>query len=302
MGNTQPHNKTGRKVVEQKLENARKTGVLSLREHKLENCPSLVFGYVRHCVFFPPSFLHSADSNPPYGKQNFSCFSFCSPLYLYLNLYLNLFSKNIQAHDARFVQEQATETRPESFQPQSSKIAQRRPQQDHIREHGRPLFPAETKNPFGQPQPSGRHHRSSFHHTTTNSKTGVSFQCPADNAPQRPQDDFALRQRTAGDSKEHPRGDESPQDAGKTRSLFEQPHNPARDDRIPAKTRRTEPRRQFPCKPPRIHWKPTSAQGPLAPKEQDCPARSAAPARETLDEHSPNRSQPPRKSHDDDPA
>eukprot|EP00533_Pseudo-nitzschia_delicatissima_P001646 CAMPEP_0116089658 /NCGR_PEP_ID=MMETSP0327-20121206/6539_1 /TAXON_ID=44447 /ORGANISM="Pseudo-nitzschia delicatissima, Strain B596" /LENGTH=287 /DNA_ID=CAMNT_0003580857 /DNA_START=304 /DNA_END=1167 /DNA_ORIENTATION=- len=43
MGNTQPHNKTGRKVVEQKLENARKTGVLSLSEHKLEACPSPVF-------------------------------------------------------------------------------------------------------------------------------------------------------------------------------------------------------------------------------------------------------------------
>ena len=43
MGNTQPHNKTGRKVVEQKLENARKTGVLSLSEHKLESCPSPVF-------------------------------------------------------------------------------------------------------------------------------------------------------------------------------------------------------------------------------------------------------------------
>jgi len=43
MGNTQPHNKTGRKVVEQKLENAKKTGVLSLSEHKLENCPSQVY-------------------------------------------------------------------------------------------------------------------------------------------------------------------------------------------------------------------------------------------------------------------
>jgi len=43
MGNTQPHNKTGRKVVEQKLENARKTGVLSLSEHKLEACPKQVF-------------------------------------------------------------------------------------------------------------------------------------------------------------------------------------------------------------------------------------------------------------------
>ena len=43
MGNAQPHNKTGRKVVEQKLENARKTGVLSLSEHKLESCPNPVF-------------------------------------------------------------------------------------------------------------------------------------------------------------------------------------------------------------------------------------------------------------------
>eukprot|EP00536_Pseudo-nitzschia_multiseries_P012716 jgi/Psemu1/320319/estExt_fgenesh1_pm.C_5000006 len=43
MGNSHPHNKTGRKVVEQKLENARKTGVLSLCEHKLETCPVQVF-------------------------------------------------------------------------------------------------------------------------------------------------------------------------------------------------------------------------------------------------------------------
>uniref|UniRef100_A0A7S4EEF1 Uncharacterized protein n=1 Tax=Pseudo-nitzschia australis TaxID=44445 RepID=A0A7S4EEF1_9STRA len=43
MGNSHPHNKTGRKVVEQKLENARKTGVLSLCEHKLDSCPSQVF-------------------------------------------------------------------------------------------------------------------------------------------------------------------------------------------------------------------------------------------------------------------
>lgn len=43
MGNTQPHNKTGRKVVEQKLENAQKTGILSLSEHKLEACPNRVF-------------------------------------------------------------------------------------------------------------------------------------------------------------------------------------------------------------------------------------------------------------------
>mmetsp|Transcript_20195 Transcript_20195/g.23113 ORF Transcript_20195/g.23113 Transcript_20195/m.23113 type:complete len:310 (+) Transcript_20195:136-1065(+) len=43
MGNTQPHNKTGRKVVEQKLENAKKTGILSLCEHKLEIVPTNVF-------------------------------------------------------------------------------------------------------------------------------------------------------------------------------------------------------------------------------------------------------------------
>mmetsp|Transcript_42649 Transcript_42649/g.102842 ORF Transcript_42649/g.102842 Transcript_42649/m.102842 type:complete len:317 (+) Transcript_42649:48-998(+) len=43
MGNTQPHNKTGRKVVVQKLENAQKTGVLSLSEHKLEHVPPQVF-------------------------------------------------------------------------------------------------------------------------------------------------------------------------------------------------------------------------------------------------------------------
>jgi hypothetical protein len=43
MGNAQPKNKTGRKVVEQKLENAKKTGILSLREHHLEHCPEQVF-------------------------------------------------------------------------------------------------------------------------------------------------------------------------------------------------------------------------------------------------------------------
>jgi hypothetical protein len=75
MGNTPPTNKTGRKVVSQvrrktkengtslylfdyelllmfllcaplclqKLENAKKTGVLSLSEHKLEVCPDQVF-------------------------------------------------------------------------------------------------------------------------------------------------------------------------------------------------------------------------------------------------------------------
>ena len=43
MGNTQPTNNTGRKVVIQKLENAKKTGVLSLSEHNLEACPNQVF-------------------------------------------------------------------------------------------------------------------------------------------------------------------------------------------------------------------------------------------------------------------
>eukprot|EP00934_Nitzschia_sp_Nitz4_P008053 Nitzschia sp. Nitz4//scaffold46_size129759//105623//106651//NITZ4_003520-RA/size129759-augustus-gene-0.13-mRNA-1//1//CDS//3329552652//8043//frame0 len=43
MGNAQPQNKTGRKVVAQKLENATKTGVLSLSEHKLETCPEQIF-------------------------------------------------------------------------------------------------------------------------------------------------------------------------------------------------------------------------------------------------------------------
>jgi Leucine-rich repeat (LRR) protein len=40
MGNTQPSNKTGKKVVSQKLEHATKTGVLSLCEHKLEALPN----------------------------------------------------------------------------------------------------------------------------------------------------------------------------------------------------------------------------------------------------------------------
>jgi hypothetical protein len=33
-------------VVEQKLENAKKTGILSLSEHQLEHCPDQVFEYV----------------------------------------------------------------------------------------------------------------------------------------------------------------------------------------------------------------------------------------------------------------
>mmetsp|Transcript_49134 Transcript_49134/g.59550 ORF Transcript_49134/g.59550 Transcript_49134/m.59550 type:complete len:316 (+) Transcript_49134:68-1015(+) len=40
---SKPTNKTGKKVVQQKLENAKKTGVLSLREHNLVDVPDLVF-------------------------------------------------------------------------------------------------------------------------------------------------------------------------------------------------------------------------------------------------------------------
>ena len=49
MGTTssKPTNKVGGKVVKQKLDSASKTGVLSLREHKLENIPPQVFRYVR---------------------------------------------------------------------------------------------------------------------------------------------------------------------------------------------------------------------------------------------------------------
>lgn len=43
MGNTQPTNKTGKKVVTQKLETARKTNILSLTEHGLEEIPGQVF-------------------------------------------------------------------------------------------------------------------------------------------------------------------------------------------------------------------------------------------------------------------
>jgi hypothetical protein len=43
VGSSQPSNLTGRKVVHQKLENAKKTGVLSLREHKLDEVPEPVF-------------------------------------------------------------------------------------------------------------------------------------------------------------------------------------------------------------------------------------------------------------------
>lgn len=43
MGNSQPQNSTGRKATAQKLENAKKLGVLSLSEHDLETIPSQVF-------------------------------------------------------------------------------------------------------------------------------------------------------------------------------------------------------------------------------------------------------------------
>ncbi|CAB9508605.1 leucine rich repeat [Seminavis robusta] len=43
MGNAQPTNKTGRKVVSKKLENAGKTNILSLREHGLDEIPVQVF-------------------------------------------------------------------------------------------------------------------------------------------------------------------------------------------------------------------------------------------------------------------
>jgi hypothetical protein len=43
LGHSKPKNKTDRKVTEQKLENAKKTGILSLREHGLESCPNQVF-------------------------------------------------------------------------------------------------------------------------------------------------------------------------------------------------------------------------------------------------------------------
>lgn len=43
MGNTQPTNKTGRKVIVKKLENAQKTNILSLTEHGLDDIPSQVF-------------------------------------------------------------------------------------------------------------------------------------------------------------------------------------------------------------------------------------------------------------------
>lgn len=42
MGNAQPTNKTGRKVVQQKLENAQKTNILSLCEHKMDAIPDAV--------------------------------------------------------------------------------------------------------------------------------------------------------------------------------------------------------------------------------------------------------------------
>ena len=54
MGTTssKPTNKVGGKVVKQKLDSASKTGVLSLREHKLENIPPQVFRYVPYARNF----------------------------------------------------------------------------------------------------------------------------------------------------------------------------------------------------------------------------------------------------------
>lgn len=43
VGSSQPKNKTGKNVVRQKIENSNKTGVLSLREHKLDAIPQEVF-------------------------------------------------------------------------------------------------------------------------------------------------------------------------------------------------------------------------------------------------------------------
>lgn len=43
MGNSQPTNRTGRNVTAQKLENAKKLGVLSLSEHGLDSIPSPVY-------------------------------------------------------------------------------------------------------------------------------------------------------------------------------------------------------------------------------------------------------------------
>lgn len=43
MGNSQPTNHTGRKVVSKKLEHASKTGILSLTEHSIDQIPAQVF-------------------------------------------------------------------------------------------------------------------------------------------------------------------------------------------------------------------------------------------------------------------
>mmetsp|Transcript_17924 Transcript_17924/g.23181 ORF Transcript_17924/g.23181 Transcript_17924/m.23181 type:complete len:293 (+) Transcript_17924:206-1084(+) len=43
MGNTQPKNRTGKKVTAQKLENAKKLGVLSLSEHDLDDIPTQLY-------------------------------------------------------------------------------------------------------------------------------------------------------------------------------------------------------------------------------------------------------------------
>jgi len=45
-GSSTPTNRTGKDVVRQKVENAQKTGVLSLQEHKLEEIPEKVFRLV----------------------------------------------------------------------------------------------------------------------------------------------------------------------------------------------------------------------------------------------------------------
>jgi Leucine-rich repeat (LRR) protein len=43
VGSTQPKNRTGRKVTHQKLENAKKTKILSLQQHNLDDIPDAVF-------------------------------------------------------------------------------------------------------------------------------------------------------------------------------------------------------------------------------------------------------------------
>ncbi|GAX10991.1 hypothetical protein FisN_2Lh521 [Fistulifera solaris] len=48
MGNSQPTNRTGRQATAQKLENAKKVGILSLTEHKLNDIPPAVFDLAAH--------------------------------------------------------------------------------------------------------------------------------------------------------------------------------------------------------------------------------------------------------------